>query len=121
MRPSHANKLKADGSSGPSRLPEVSPIAYYTCDPFGISVFFIRWWKHPEMTKFPDFTRSLSPAGETRFSLGHPLVDSYLEFVAGRTRPNTLRAVAFDLKAFFGVVEKDPIDAVEDEDSILDF
>jgi len=64
------------------------------------------------MTKFPDRKRSLSPAGETRFSLGHPLLDSYLEFVAGRTRPNTLRAVAFDLKTFFGVVAKDPLDVV---------
>ena len=62
------------------------------------------------MTNFPDLIRSLSPAGETRFALGDPLVDSYLEFVAGRTRPNTLRAVAFDLKAFFSVVDKDPVD-----------
>jgi site-specific recombinase XerD len=36
-------------------------------------------------------------------------VDRYLEFVAGRARPNTLRAVAFDLKAFFTVVAKDPV------------
>jgi site-specific recombinase XerD len=35
-------------------------------------------------------------------------VDRYLEFVGGRARPNTLRAVAFDLKAFFAVIEKDP-------------
>jgi hypothetical protein len=28
----------------------------------------------------------------------------HLEFVAGRCRPNTLRAVVFDLKAFFLVV-----------------
>jgi integrase/recombinase XerD len=41
-------------------------------------------------------------------SLGHPLLDRYLEFVAGRARPNTLRAVAFDLKTFFGVIVKDP-------------
>jgi hypothetical protein len=32
-------------------------------------------------------------------------VDRYLEFVAGRSQANTLRAVAFDLKAFFAVVE----------------
>jgi site-specific recombinase XerD len=64
------------------------------------------------MTNFPDLIRSSSPAGETRFSLGHLLVDRYLEFVAGRTRPNTLRAVAFDLKAFFSVVEKDPLEVV---------
>jgi len=41
--------------------------------------------------------------------LGERLVDRYLEFVAGRCRPNTLRAVAFDLKAFFTVVAKDPM------------
>jgi integrase/recombinase XerD len=35
-------------------------------------------------------------------------VDRYLEFVAGRAGPNTLRAVAFGLKAFFAVVAKDP-------------
>ena len=40
------------------------------------------------------------------------MVDRYLEFVAGRARPNTLRAVAFDLKTFFTVVDKDPVDVV---------
>ena len=35
---------------------------------------------------------------------GDRLVDRYLEFVAGRSRPNTLRAVAFDLKAFFAML-----------------
>ena len=64
------------------------------------------------MTNFPDLIRSQSPAGETRFSLGDPLVDSYLEFVAGRTRPNTLRAVTFDLKSFFTVIDKEPLDVV---------
>jgi integrase len=42
--------------------------------------------------------------------LGERLVDRYLEFVAGRCRPNTLRAVAFDLKAFFAVIGKDPVE-----------
>jgi len=41
--------------------------------------------------------------------LGEPLVDSYLEFVAGRCRANTVRAVAFDLKVFFSVVEEGPV------------
>ena len=36
----------------------------------------------------------------------------HLEFVAGRVRPNTLRAVAFDLKSFFSVVVKDPAEVV---------
>jgi integrase/recombinase XerD len=47
-------------------------------------------------------------AGEVCYSLGHRLVDWCLEFVAGRSWPNTLRAVAFDVKAFFAVVAKDP-------------
>jgi len=45
-----------------------------------------------------------------RYQLGDRLVDRYLEFVAGRCRPNTLQAVAFDLKAFFAVVGKDPVE-----------
>jgi site-specific recombinase XerD len=53
--------------------------------------------------------RSVSPSGETRYSLGDPFVDRYLEFVAGRCRPNTLTATAFDLKTFFAVVGRDPL------------
>ena len=64
------------------------------------------------MSPFPALIRTSSPGGETRFTLGDPLVDSYLAFVAGRARPNTLRAVAFDLKAFFTVVDKDPVEVV---------
>jgi len=44
------------------------------------------------------------------FKLGDPLVDRYLRFVAGRCRPATLRAVAFDLKTFFTVVDIDPLE-----------
>src|ERR1019366_6349154 len=62
------------------------------------------------MTTFPTLVRTASPSGETRYLLGHRLVDRYLEFVAGRARPNTLRAVAFDLKAFFAVIDKDPLE-----------
>jgi len=43
-------------------------------------------------------------------SLGHPVVDRYLEVVAARLRPNTLAAVASDLKAFFTVVGVDPLE-----------
>jgi len=42
--------------------------------------------------------------------LGHPLLDDYLAFVAARARPNTLRATAYDLKVFFSVVGKEPVD-----------
>jgi site-specific recombinase XerD len=64
------------------------------------------------MITFPCLVRAESPTGEDRYLLGHPLVDRYLEFVAGRVRANTLRAVAFDLKSFFSVVGKDPVSVV---------
>jgi integrase/recombinase XerD len=62
------------------------------------------------MTTFPSLIRCVSSSGVVRYRLGDPLVDRYLEFVAGRARPNTLRAVAFDLKTFFTVVGKDPVE-----------
>lgn len=34
-------------------------------------------------------------------SLGEPLLDEYLVFVAARCRPNTVLAVMFDLRVFF--------------------
>jgi conjugative relaxase-like TrwC/TraI family protein len=46
------------------------------------------------MNQFPCLIRSSTLGGEARYALGDPLVDSYLAFVAGRCRPNTLRAVA---------------------------
>ena len=64
------------------------------------------------MSQFPCLVRSVSPAGEPRYALGDPDVDRYLEFVAGRCRPNTVRAVAFDLKSFFAVVDRDPVAVV---------
>ncbi len=45
-----------------------------------------------------------------QITLGHPLVDEYLELVRARARPNTLLATAFDLKVFFSVVERDPLE-----------
>jgi site-specific recombinase XerD len=62
------------------------------------------------MSSFPCLARTVSGSGQVRYRLGEPLVDRYLEFVAGRCRPNTLRAVAFDLKAFFMVAGKDPVE-----------
>src|SRR5437773_3497232 len=61
------------------------------------------------MSSFPCLVRSVSGSGQVRYRLGEGLVDRYLEFVAGRCRPNTLRAVAFDLKVFFAVTGKDPV------------
>lgn len=48
-------------------------------------------------------------------ALGDPLLDAYLEFVAARSRPNTVLATRFDLKVFFGVVDK-PVEAVTSRD-----
>jgi integrase/recombinase XerD len=62
------------------------------------------------MSSFPVLVRSVSPAGEACYALGDPLVDRYLEFVGGRCRPNTLTATAFDLKTFFTVVARDPVE-----------
>ena len=42
--------------------------------------------------------------------LGHRLLDDYLELVAARLRRNSVLAVAFDLKVFFTLVGKDPLD-----------
>jgi hypothetical protein len=62
------------------------------------------------VVSFPQMVRTTSGLGEARYALGDRLVDRYLEFVAGRARPNTLRAVAFDLKTFFAVIGKDPVE-----------
>jgi integrase/recombinase XerD len=61
------------------------------------------------MSNFPCLVRLVSRSGQVRYRLGERLVDRYLEFVAGRCRPSTLRAVAFDLKAFFLVAGKEPV------------
>jgi integrase len=42
--------------------------------------------------------------------LGHELVDDYLRFVAARCRPNSVLAAGYDLKVFFTVVAKDPLE-----------
>ncbi len=42
--------------------------------------------------------------------MGHPLLDAYLEMVTARARWNTVLATAFDLKVFFSVVAKDPVE-----------
>lgn len=51
-------------------------------------------------------TRSRNAAGDLVVRLGVGLLDEYLEFLGGRCRPNTVLAVAYDLKVFFTVVGK---------------
>ena len=48
--------------------------------------------------------------GGVVYVVGHPLVDDFLRFAGGRARPNTVRAYAHDLKTFFSVVTKDPVE-----------
>ncbi len=57
----------------------------------------------------PSFNRIPRPDGDGHvYQVGHPAVDEFLEFVAGRARPNTVRAYAHDVKVFFEVVDKEP-------------
>jgi integrase/recombinase XerD len=56
----------------------------------------------------PGLISSVDARGGPPVRLGVSLLDEYLEFVAGRCRPNTVLATAFDLKVFFGVVDKTP-------------
>lgn len=51
--------------------------------------------------------------------LGHPLLDRYIGFVASRARPNTVLATASDLRVFFAVVERDPLEVTTAD--VLDF
>lgn len=43
-------------------------------------------------------------------SHGNPLLDRYVAFVASRCRPNTVRATISDLRAFFSVIAKPPVE-----------
>ena len=54
--------------------------------------------------------QSPRPEGRTVISLGHRLLDDYLELVAARSRPNTVLASAYDLKVFFSIIDKDPVE-----------
>jgi integrase/recombinase XerD len=56
----------------------------------------------------PCLSRHLRGSELESITLGHPLLDDYLAFVAARARTNTWLAVASDLKIFFGVVGKPP-------------
>jgi integrase/recombinase XerD len=58
----------------------------------------------------PQVGRLPRRGGVERWVVGHRLVDEFLEFAASRARPNTVRAYAHDLKAFFTIVAKEPIE-----------
>ena len=60
------------------------------------------------MTFVACLVRSMDGPDLVSITLGHPLVDGYLEFVGARGARNTWLAVAYDLKVFFEVVAKEP-------------
>ena len=62
------------------------------------------------MTWSPCLVRVGDRGGRPVLRLGHPRLDRYLEFVSARARPNTTLAAGYDLKVFFSVVEKDPVE-----------
>ena len=61
----------------------------------------------------PSFRCVAHPGGDgLLYQVGHPVIDEFLEFLAARARPNTVRAYAHDLKIFFEAVGKEPVDVV---------
>jgi len=64
------------------------------------------------MTFVPSMVRSTEGSELVAITLGHRLVDDYLEFVGGRGARNTWLATAYDLKVFFDVVGKDPAEVM---------
>jgi integrase/recombinase XerD len=56
----------------------------------------------------PSMERVIEGSELRAITLGHPLVDAYLEFVGARGAVNTWLATAYDLKVFFAVVGKEP-------------
>ena len=56
----------------------------------------------------PCLKRGVSPAGELVVRVGVPLLDDYLDFLAGRTRPNTVLAAGYDVLVFFRFIAKEP-------------
>jgi len=56
----------------------------------------------------PCVVSSRRSSGEVSVRVGHELIDEYLHFLAGRARPNSLLANAYDLKVFFTWCGKSP-------------
>jgi len=63
--------------------------------------------------------REMADGEVVRLSLGDPLVDDHLRLVRARARPNTWLAVAYDLKVFFAVVNKSPVQVTSGD--VFDF
>lgn len=76
-------------------------------------------WEEICMSWSPSLERRPLGASGVEVRLGHELVDDYLRFVAARCRPNTVLASGYDLKVFFTVVAKDPLEV--NMADVLDF
>jgi hypothetical protein len=53
------------------------------------------------MNDFPFLVRSASSLGKVRYRPGHPLIDRYLEFVAGRAVVGVLEVCAYQRLVLF--------------------
>ena len=62
------------------------------------------------MTWVPVLIRDADRGGRPCLRLGHSQVDRYLDFVSARARPNTTLATGYDLKVFFSIVAKSPVE-----------
>jgi integrase/recombinase XerD len=60
------------------------------------------------MSWSPCLTRTFEGPHLDKVTIGHPVVDDYLEFAGARLRLNSWVAVCYDLKVFFAVVDKEP-------------
>ena len=56
----------------------------------------------------PCLVSSTSASGQVTVRVGHELVDDYLHFLSGRSRPNSVLAAGYDLKVFFAWCTKEP-------------
>src|SRR5450755_893841 len=63
------------------------------------------------MSFVPSMERVVQGSELRSITLGHPLVDAYLEFVGARGAVNTWLATAYDLQVFFAVVSNEPAEA----------
>jgi integrase/recombinase XerD len=63
--------------------------------------------------------READRGGRPCLRLGHSQVDRSLDFVSARARSNTTLAAGYDLKVFFSVVAKEPVEVTTSD--VLDF
>ena len=62
------------------------------------------------MTWIPVLIREADRGSRPCLRLGHSQLDRYLGFVSARGRPNSVLAAGYDLKVFFSIVAKEPVE-----------